>query len=867
MDVNIIHLDDSLACVVPAIELEHTEESFSLFAKIPADTPLMAGDAIGFMCVDGRFRLFEITQREMVEPEAVWEINAVEKAVRELLDEPVTDLRANGIPIRTYAERLIQDTRFSIGTCTSTHTGKTNAYYESVWASLEDAMKAFDVYIIPYYTFTDGLVTGRYIDIVDTLGADRGRIFELGDDMSGIRVQYDDSNVKTALFGRGKGVEIEGESNTVSYGRRTTFSSVEWDTSDGDPADKPLGQEYVVDPDALAAFGRDGRNRFGFAVFDDITDPDLLLQKTWELLQLQKEPALSISASIYDTERILGRSHEAVRLGDPVLVRIKKRNLDIRANVTSIVRDYIKPEATQIVIDNASAVTANTSAGKIISNFAELLDDWQGKSGVWDRSNAFDINGAIDVVNNQIISTLGHWYTDETGAIMLVSADGTKAMRLTGAGWQIADSKTGDVWNWRTAATGTGIVADEITTGTLQASLIKILGSSVFYWDSANIFIIDPNNINNQIRIGQYDGVHYGIGFTNDGGTTWTTAMNFNGLNISATGFAVVYVQMADPDDGVNVLSKGDIWVESNKDTLWSALALMTWGDVDNKTWGDYIGAVDPKTYVWDGSAWELIMDAPLVASMRTELTQTEAEIALKASQSEVDNLASTVATNTSNITVNANAITAEVTRATTAEGTLTSTIAQDKSSWQATFKSMGADGYTKTGITTIGASGITVTHSSASNCKTEMSANGFRIMNSSNTVLGGLMSLNGSVVTAMQSLYNPSYSNFVCDIGSFTGDYDTSYGLTFKYGGTTYGNIGIGTISGSPSSLEITSANKGINIASRGGSIYIHSTTGAINLDGYSATIESQNDITFVFTYQGVQRTMTAGEIWSRLD
>lgn len=479
MDVNIIGLDDRLRFVVPAVELQHTEQAFSLFAKIPADTPLIAGDSIGFRCVDGRFRLFEITQRDLVEPDGVWEIHATDKAVRELMDDAVEDVRSIGSSIRDYAGRIIQNTRFVLGTVSSTATAVTNAYYESAWSALDKAQTAFDVNVIPYYTFSNGLVSGRHVDIVDYMGEDRGRIFELGDDMSGIRVAYDDSNIKTALYGRGKGVEIEGEEDDmVSYGRRLTFADVTWSTDVDDPVDKPQGQEWVGDPDALEAFGRDGRHRFGFAVFEDETDPEKLLQLTWEQLQKQKEPAISISASVVDTERMMNRAHEAVRLGDPVLVSIPRRQIFIHANVTAIVRDYIKPEATQLTIANAQAAEWGASAGRIMSRVQEQLANYSSKAAVWDRSNAFDIDGVMDVMNNQIISTSGNWYTDpDTGAIMLVSSDGTKAMRLTGAGWQIADGKTGDAWNWRTAATGSGIVADEITSGTINTNLLNVTGS------------------------------------------------------------------------------------------------------------------------------------------------------------------------------------------------------------------------------------------------------------------------------------------------------------------------------------------------------------------------------------------------------
>lgn len=479
MDVNIIGLDDRLRFVVPVVELQHTEQAFSLFAKIPADTQLAAGDAIGFRCIDGRFRLFEITQRDLVEPDGVWEIHAVDKAVRELMDEPVEDVRARNIMVSSYVSRLLQKTRFYIASIDTSATATTSAYYESVWSALEKAAAAYDVNIIPYYEFENGAVSNRCIDITANLGKDRGRIFELGDDMSGIRVTYDDTNIKTALYGRGKGVEIEGdEDDEVSYGRRLTFADVVWSKANGDPVDKPAGQEWVGDPDAQAAFGRDGRNRFGFAIFEDETDAEKLLEETWEQLQKQKEPAISISASVIDTERMMNRAHEAVRLGDPVLVRLPRRKIDIHANITAIVRDYIKPEATQLTIANAQAAEWSASAGRIMSKVQEQLNNYSSKAAVWDRSNAFDIDGVMDVMNNQIISTTGNWYTDpDTGAIMLVSSDGTKAMRLTGAGWQIANGKTGDSWIWRTAATGSGIVADEITSGTINTNLLNVTGS------------------------------------------------------------------------------------------------------------------------------------------------------------------------------------------------------------------------------------------------------------------------------------------------------------------------------------------------------------------------------------------------------
>lgn len=496
MDISIITIDDVLREACEAIQLQHTETDGTLYAQLPASVALEAGDSIGFADVSGRYRLFEISTRELREPDGVWDIQGVDKAIRELMDEPITEVRARGISIVAYLTRLLQDTRFVIGTIGTSVTGTTSGYYESVWSAMAKAMTAYDVRLVPYYTLTDGMISGRYVDILSNVPQDRGRIIELGDDLTGISVQYDDSQIKTALYGRGQGVQIDnGDETDPSYGRRLTFADVVWSVADGDPADKPLGQEWIGDPDALAEYGRGGRHRYGYAVFDQETDAETLLQKTWDRLQEIKAPLISVTGTVQDTSRLMGRSHEVLELGDSVLVRMRRTvngqrtKLDIRAQVTDIVRDYVQPEATRVTIGNAVL-----TAGSLIRQLTDTVDNYQSRAAVWDRANAFDLQGAMDVINNTIMSTTGHWRTDPvTGAIIFESSDGTKAMRLTGAGWQIASGKDqSGAWIWRTAATGSGIVADEITTGTLNAGLVTVGGTGTTM-DGTSIEVKHPS--------------------------------------------------------------------------------------------------------------------------------------------------------------------------------------------------------------------------------------------------------------------------------------------------------------------------------------------------------------------------------------
>lgn len=486
MEIDLLSKNDILLESCDALQLQHNEAEFTLYAEIRGDVAIHDGDSLGFRDADGRYRIFEIFTRTLRQPDNIWIIDGIDKGVFELMGDPVEEKRARDTSVNDYVGRLLEGTRFTL-VSTASGTGTMAAYYESVWSALVKVREVYGVRCVPYYTITGGLVTGRYLSVDPAGTVNRGRIFELGDDLSGLDITYDDSNIKTALYGRGRGVEIDGGESTEdpAYGRRLTFAEIVWSTSEGDPVDKPEGQEWIGDPNALAVYGRDGRHRFGFAVFDSTTDPDELIRQTWEALQQQIVPIISITGTVRDTERIMGRTHEAVRMHDTIMVRMQRNGafVDITAAIIGIIRDYVDPDNTRITIGNALK-----TSGDVVRDLSTKIANYEGRAAVWDRANAFDLQGAMDVMNNQIRSTVGNWYTDPvTGAIMLVSSDGTKAMRLTGAGWQIASSKIGDVWQWRTAATGSGIVADQITTGTLSANLIKagIISdvAGLNYWD------------------------------------------------------------------------------------------------------------------------------------------------------------------------------------------------------------------------------------------------------------------------------------------------------------------------------------------------------------------------------------------------
>ena len=120
--------------------------------------------------------------------------------------------------------------------------------------------------------------------------------------------------------------------------------------------------------------------------------------------------------------------------------------------------------------------------------------------------------------------------------------DAVNLIRLNNAG--IAFSQAGYYGTYTTAWNINGeLSANTIMTGELATNLVKIRGDTRFFWDASNINIINPSNPNQIIRLGKYDGTNYGLAFSIDGGLTWRSGFDFNGLQIVSSdpaGWSVV---------------------------------------------------------------------------------------------------------------------------------------------------------------------------------------------------------------------------------------------------------------------------------------------------------------------------------------
>ncbi|MEG2621404.1 MAG: phage tail spike protein [Clostridia bacterium] len=513
------------------------EGQWSLNARFPIDeeeVEIKNGMLLGFLDVDSEFVLYEVKRITPQEPDDIVQVYAEHAAMCDLIDEVVLGKAVTNGSAGYAVTKAIENTRYTLESDTSSGTASTSFYYKSVWECLLKIIEKWNCAIRFRYTFSGMRITHRYIRVLERAGDDRGKRFEMWKDIENVGVTYDDTNVVTAVYGRGKG-EVVGEDDegNPTYGRRTTFASIAWRKAGGDPTDKPINQEYVEDTVATALYGRCGRPRWRVYIVESCTDPETLLQKTWEYLQANCEPQFEASLTVQNLEEVYGFQHEAVRVGDGVLVIADRAGIELSARVEHISRDYISKEQTVVEMGNFRRSSVDFQSK--LMEAARKAESTAAIGADTVLKNKSLVDGIIDTMKTLIQSSGTHFYTDDSdGSFVWENDSQTKAVKITGNGILIASSKTGSEWSFTTAIDGDGIVANSITSGALHTTLIRILGSNMFYWDSANIHIFDPNNTDNEIRIGEYDDTHYGIGFSQDGGLTWKTAIDFSGAHVTA---------------------------------------------------------------------------------------------------------------------------------------------------------------------------------------------------------------------------------------------------------------------------------------------------------------------------------------------
>lgn len=153
--------------------------------------------------------------------------------------------------------------------------------------SIKEALKIIQSYgcELTFKYKLDGIgITKKQIDIHKEIGTQSSQRFTYGEKALSIVKEQDRTQIYTSLIGRGRGEDV-GDGD----GKRLDFSAVEWKKSQGNPLDKPKGQQWLEYPEMTKQYGlplKNGlmRKREQVMVFDEEEDAVSLLQKTYEAL-------------------------------------------------------------------------------------------------------------------------------------------------------------------------------------------------------------------------------------------------------------------------------------------------------------------------------------------------------------------------------------------------------------------------------------------------------------------------------------------------------------------------------------------------------------------------------------------------------
>nr|WP_231855185.1 phage tail protein [Thermoactinomyces sp. AS95] len=360
---------------------------------------------------DGNWNEFVIREIEDEHSDGLFKRVVCDSSSLELNDYVIRDIRPENRDAEYMLNQILQGTRWSVGNVNVPGISTRVFYNKTALECIHELAELFGGELQFRTEFVGNKIIARYVDLVQKRGTNRGKRFVYGKDIKTVKRRVDTSNLATALVGRGRGVENE---EGTGYGRKLDFREVEWSVDKGDPVDKPLGQDWVGDEEALQQFGRPSPNglvhRTRIVEFEDEEDPEVLLQKTWETLQVLKFPAISYELEVIDLESVKGHEHEAVRLGDTVTCIDKKFKPELRldARIVELEHDLLNPENTKIIM------------GNVQNAFKDAERNYDTERRQQDRTIPTSwLDGYIDAIQNEIVGGSGTVRHTNDGILLL----------------------------------------------------------------------------------------------------------------------------------------------------------------------------------------------------------------------------------------------------------------------------------------------------------------------------------------------------------------------------------------------------------------------------------------------------------------
>ena len=350
----------------------------------------------GFQSKGGAFCLFRVSEKSY---DISLTIQGIDRAESDLNSFIIENKRPGGTADQVLSG-ILEGTGYQLGNVDGlTRTGKLSFYYISVRQALVKIIESYACEFKIRYTFVENKIIGRYIDLNQRFGRITGHQFEYGSNILNVTYEESSDDVLTALIGRGKGEQSTDENGeaTGGYGRRVQFKDVVWTVSNGDPVDKPAGQNYVTNEAARNIYGlhQNGvvKHRFGVYTNEDIEDPVELLKATYKELQRLSVPIVTFKANLLDLANAI---EQDIWIGDSVGIVRDQIGIAFEARINKLVIDKLDNNRSVAELGDYQTLQAKDRATRqqaiidAVSGFSESLIEKAVVDEVERRNKEFD---------------------------------------------------------------------------------------------------------------------------------------------------------------------------------------------------------------------------------------------------------------------------------------------------------------------------------------------------------------------------------------------------------------------------------------------------------------------------------------------
>ena len=350
----------------------------------------------GFQSRDRAFCLFRISGKS---GDIGLTIQGIDRAESDLHSFIIENKRPGGTADQVLSG-ILEGTGYQLGNVDGlTRTGRLSFYYISVRQALVKIIESYACEFKVRYTFVENKIIGRYIDLNQRFGHVTGHQFEYGTNILNVTYEESSDDVVTALIGRGKGEQSTDDNGeaTGGYGRRIQFKDVVWSVANGDPVDKPAGQNYVTNETARNIYGlhQDGviKHRFGVYTNEDIEDPTELLKATYKELQRLSVPIVTFKANLLDLANAIEND---IWIGDSVGIVRDQIGIAFEARIHKLVIDKLDNNRSVAELGDYQTLQAKDRATRqqaiidAVSGFSESLIEKAVVDEVERRNKEFD---------------------------------------------------------------------------------------------------------------------------------------------------------------------------------------------------------------------------------------------------------------------------------------------------------------------------------------------------------------------------------------------------------------------------------------------------------------------------------------------